>query len=130
MIPPLKKYTDNIARVVEGIEAELYQYTVRSELQPFEAKVRLNLRLTWLFLVAGLAYAASFIAIGHYFVVIFAAAISVSFILIPFTIRFQFERLRRVLYLAFVIFFISINLFGAGNTTSIPVVCGWFLLFS
>lgn len=115
-------------KAVSGIEEWLYQKTAATEHEPFEeAKIRLSLRLTWIFFVSGLVYATSFISPHYYFVLGFAMGINLSLLLIPVALRFGLFRLRQILYFGIILFFIVVNLWGSGNTTSIPVVL-WMVL--
>ncbi len=113
---------------MRAIEGWLYRNTIDHELEPFEeAKIRLNLRLTWMFFVAGFIYSLSFISERHYFVVGFGGCISLSLLLLPVTIKFGYVRLRHTLYFFIVLFFIIVNIFGSGNGLSIPIVL-WMIL--
>lgn len=119
---------DTAKRTLDKVEEWLFKNTVRGDLDPIEeAKVRLNLRLTWIFLLSGMIYSSTVIFRGYYFVAGFGAGVSFSLILLPITIKFGFVLLRHVLFFAIVLFFVVVNLLGSGNDISVPIVL-WMLL--
>lgn len=89
---------------------------------PFDiARLRLSIRLTWIFAIAGLVYCASLVQRGGIFLVAFSTVVSLMFLTIPYTIKWSLW-LRNLIFSVIACAFIVVNIFGSGNLTSVPIV--------
>lgn len=107
----------------------IYRHVGKEEVDPYNAaKYLLNIRLSFVFLVAGLLYSITFISIGHTEIFLFAVGISLCLLLVPFTLKRGFNSTTRgVLFYVTCLIFVSANIFGSGNEVS-SIVILWILL--
>ena len=114
----------NFDRFINKIFNRYSNRIISRNLNPFDsARIKLNLRLTVVFLVSGVLYGLTFISMQYYFIACITVLSSLLMLFIPITLfEIRNQLINYVLYISFGVTFAGFNIFGTGNGSSIAIM--------